>query len=104
MRRPAAGEQRYGSAICLSAIAYAEDEDGLFVLVEPDTIVAYAKAVLRRVNALELLHIASGSSCESINGLLNTASICLIEGRQALKCGLGPLDSLHYVSLIPGGA
>jgi hypothetical protein len=88
---------RRDSAIGFSAVSDAKDTDGFFVLIEPDAIVADAKAVLLGVDALEFLHVASGGLCESINGLLDTASICLVEGRHALKCVLSPLDSLHDV-------
>jgi len=53
--------------IRFSAVAHSKDTDGFVILIEPHAIVADAKAVLGRVDALEFFHIATSRLCKALD-------------------------------------
>ena len=95
-----------GSAVGLPAVADAENANSLVVKVEANPVVAYSKALLGRINAFELFHVARACFGEALDGLLDPAGDTLFEPFHVIQGELGPLDSLHssLVTLIPSGA
>jgi len=65
------------------------------MLIEPHAIVSDAKAVLRRIDALEFFYVASSGLRKALNRSLDAAGAVFIELSQTLTSGFSPLDSFH---------